>query len=190
VQVAGSVDEAHLRSMVGYLDRHHKRYLAELRDRQVALAVSRLPGAANLRRVLALHLCERVPPDSDLEISLRDLVRSVPGLGSVVWQARLPFWPRGAARCDGLAVGWQLILEADGRAWHTRVDDFVRDRWRDNLANVHGYDVLRFTYHQLVHHGRDCRSLLVAYITRRSGSGVRFPHLPARSFEEEVRHGA
>jgi hypothetical protein len=158
VQVAGSVDAVRLRSMVGHLDRHHKHYLAELRDRQIALAASRLPGAANLRHVLARHLDERVPPDSDLEVALRDLVRSVPRVGSVVWQARLPFWPRGVARCDGLAIEWPLILEADGRRWHTRVEDFERDRWRDNLANVHGYDVLRFTYNQLVHHTRDCRT--------------------------------
>ena len=57
---------------------------------------------------------------------------------------------------------------------NSRVDDFERDRDRDNLANVHGYDVLRFTYDQLTHHINDCRRMLVAYVARRSGSARPF----------------
>jgi hypothetical protein len=126
---------------------------------------------------------DTLPTDSDLEIALRSMVSTVCGIGTVVWQAPLPFWPRGGARCDGLAVDWPLILEADGRAWHTRVEDFDRDRWRDNLANVHGYDVMRFTYNQLTRHLGMCRSLLVAYVARRSGSHPPFGRLSAGSLE-------
>ena len=178
IQVARHLSVDRLRSMVGF-DRRDRRYLAELRDRQLALARSRLPGMKKLRLVLS-ELTDDVPPtDSDLEVELRTLVASVPALGAVVWQATLPFWTRGTARCDGLAIEWPLILEADGRAWHTRVDDFERDRERDNLANVHGYDVLRFTYDQLTHHLNDCRRMLVAYVARRSGSARPFQSLSA-----------
>jgi hypothetical protein len=181
IQVARHLSVEDLRAMVGFLDRHDRQYLAEVRDRQLALARSRLPGMKKVRLVLS-ELTDDVPPtDSDLEVVLRTLVASVPALGTVVWQAALPFWTRGTARCDGLAVEWPLILEADGRAWHTRVDDFERDRERDNLANVHGYDVLRFTYNRLTHHLNDCRRMLVAYVARRSGSHPPFPRLSAGS---------
>ena len=40
---------------------------------------------------------------------------------------------------------WRLVLEADGRSWHARLEDFDRDRARDNLAVANGYAVLRFT---------------------------------------------
>jgi very-short-patch-repair endonuclease len=40
----------------------------------------------------------------------------------------------------------RLIVEADGRRWHTRVADFDRDRWRDNEATANGYRTLRFTW--------------------------------------------
>ena len=170
VQIAPLSTLDRLRTVVHHFDRRDRNYLAELRDRQLALARSRLPGMKKLRAVLS-ELTDDVPPtDSDLEIELRTLAASVPALGPTVWQAPLPFWSRGSARCDGLATTWPLILEADGRAWHTRVDDFERDRERDNLANVNGYDVLRFTYNQLTRRRNDCRLLLVTYVARRVGS--------------------
>ena len=179
VQLARITSVERLRSVVHSFDRRDRRYLAELRDRQLALARSRLPGMKKLRIVLS-ELTDDVPPtDSDLEVKLRTLVASVPALGTVAWQASLPFWTRGTARCDGLAVTWPLILEADGRAWHTRVEDFERDRERDNLANVHGYDVLRFTYNQLTRHYHDCRRMLVAYIAQRVGSDPAFRRMSA-----------
>jgi len=174
VQVARALSLRRLRSLVHHFDRHDRRYLAELRDRVAAVARSRLAGIGRLRMILSELTDDVAPTESDLEVALRELVASVPAIGVVVWQAPLPFWTRGEARCDGLAIEWPLILEADGRAWHTRVDDFERDRERDNLANIHGHDVLRFTYNQLIHHRGDCRRLLVAYIAQRSGSARPF----------------
>jgi len=181
IQVARDLSVKRLRSMVGFLDRHDRRYLPELRDRQVALDRSRIPGMNRVRVVLAELGEDNPPTDSDLEIGLRQLVASVPRIGTVMWQAPLPFWPRGTARCDGLATAWPLILEADGRAWHTRVEDFERGRERDNLANVYGYDVLRFTYNKLTYRLADCRRMLVAYIAQRSGSRPWFPRFSAGS---------
>lgn len=42
-----------------------------------------------------------------------------------------------------------MVIEADGRRWHTRERDFVKDRRRDNLAVENGYVVLRFTFDDL-----------------------------------------
>ena len=56
---------------------------------------------------------------------------------------------------------WRLIIEADGRRWHTRVADFERDRRRDNHATANGYAVLRFTYRMLRDSPSECLSLIV-----------------------------
>lgn len=40
----------------------------------------------------------------------------------------------------------RLLLEADGRRWHTRERDFARDRARDIAATIAGYSTLRFTW--------------------------------------------
>jgi very-short-patch-repair endonuclease len=40
---------------------------------------------------------------------------------------------------------WNLVIEADGRHWHARVEDFEEDRRRDNELATRGIQVLRFT---------------------------------------------
>lgn len=44
---------------------------------------------------------------------------------------------------------WNLVIEADGRNWHARVEDFEEDRRRDNELATRGVQVLRFTYRML-----------------------------------------
>jgi very-short-patch-repair endonuclease len=56
-------------------------------------------------------------------------------------------WRSGAEhRVDFVCVERRLIIEVDGRRWHTRVQDFDNDLWRTNEAVAHGYRVLRFTW--------------------------------------------
>lgn len=50
---------------------------------------------------------------------------------------------------DGALVEAMLILEADGRRWHTRIADFKRDRARDKQAARAGWQTLRFCYEEL-----------------------------------------
>ncbi|HYF46031.1 MAG TPA: DUF559 domain-containing protein [Acidimicrobiales bacterium] len=50
---------------------------------------------------------------------------------------------------DAALVEAKLILEADGRRWHTRVADFRRDRERDKSAARDGWQTLRFCYEEL-----------------------------------------
>src|SRR5438128_1531487 len=64
-------------------------------------------------------------------------------------QATVPWWTPGEGRVDARPPDWRTIIEADGRRWHARVQDFASDRWRDNVAQAHGYRVLRFTYTHL-----------------------------------------
>lgn len=63
---------------------------------------------------------------------------------------------------------WRLILEADGRRWHTRRADFERDRARDNAAAAQGIAVLRFTWRMLTEDFDGCRRTLLATGATRS----------------------
>jgi very-short-patch-repair endonuclease len=66
-------------------------------------------------------------------------------------QATPPWWPTDDERLDVLIPSWRLIVEADGRQWHSRRRDFENDRRRDHIALVHDHRTLRFTHQQLVH---------------------------------------
>jgi very-short-patch-repair endonuclease len=54
------------------------------------------------------------------------------------------------------------LTEVDGRRWHTRRSDFERDRERDQRAQMHGFEVTRFSYRQLTHRPDHAREVLAA----------------------------
>lgn len=62
---------------------------------------------------------------------------------------------------DAYVPLWRLIVEADGRRWHTRKADFERDRVRDNAAAARGIGVLRFTYRMLTVTPDECRATIL-----------------------------
>lgn len=71
----------------------------------------------------------------------------------------------GVGLMDLLVDGW-LIIELDGRRWHTTQDVFMRDRRRDGAATAQGYTVLRFTYADVVHHWDRTLSTIRATLAR------------------------
>ncbi len=135
----GAVDDCLVRSAVS------------VGDLQVVLeriSGSRLKGTKAFRETIAGLTDDYVPTESELE---RMLLRAIddPRVANVNRQARLAWWPALPHRVDAVIPEWWLILEADGRAFHTKRADFERDRQRDNLAAAHGYRVMRFTYRAL-----------------------------------------
>lgn len=106
------------------------------------------------------------PSESALEDSLRRMVRRL-RLREVVWQPRLPWRTTTGERLDALLPESNVILEADGRAWHARLHDFDADRWRDNEAVANGLVVLRFTWVHLTHRFEDCLALTTNVVTGR-----------------------
>jgi hypothetical protein len=68
---------------------------------------------------------------------------------------------------DLYIAAWRLILEADGRRWHTRRADFERDRRRDNASAAQGLVVLRFTWQMLTTDFAGCQRLLLETGARR-----------------------
>jgi hypothetical protein len=181
VQLAAQRDARELGALVDDVGRTHRSLLPQLRERYVALARSRLPGIADLREVLDERGDGFVPPDGELGRHLRAVLASVPGLPPVEFEATPPWLELGRQRVDAVVDAWKLIVEADGRAWHTRVADFEYDRWRDNLALANGYVTARFTWLDLTTARVATRNLLVAIGADRSGLWRPDRALPARS---------
>ena len=173
VQLAALLDADALGALVDDVARSRRRVVPELRDRYVAIARSRLPGIGSLRTVLDARGPGSVPPASELERHLRRVLAAVRP-PSVDYEATPPWLERGSGRVDALVPAWRLVVEGDGRDWHTRVADFERDRWRDTTALAYGYATARLTWHQLVYQTTWCRNSLVAIGARRSGSGGSF----------------
>lgn len=107
-------------------------------------------GMKKLGRILAERGPGYVPPESKLERMLLKILRDA-GLPKPRLQAQLPWRTTLPSRCDALYEKERIILEADGRRWHTRVDQMAEDRRRDREAQNHGYRPYRFVYEELKH---------------------------------------
>ena len=109
------------------------------------------PGKLGLGKLVAL-LEERgpgyVPPASELERLLFEALSDA-GMEAPVRQFPLP--GRGVIEglVDAAYVPEKLILEADGRRWHTRTRDFPRDALRRNEAARVGWQTLGFLWDEL-----------------------------------------
>lgn len=131
--------------------------LAIILDR---VAGTRVAGLRRFRQVLA-----RIDPSSEgtasnlLEAILYQLLSS-PGVPGVDRQR--PFLLAHPARVDAYIPNWRMIVEADGRTWHTRQADFQSDRDRDNALAGLGIVVIRFTYQDLTRRFRSCLETLLA----------------------------
>lgn len=134
--------------------------LEATRDRYATLAPRGGRNLRALRNVLDRFGGGTLPSETELERRLRALVEQ-PEVPPVRWQAPFPGRDPGAQRVDGLIEEWRLVIEADGRAWHSRVEDFERDKRRDAEAAAAGYQTLRFTWHQLSSDADWCWNVLL-----------------------------
>jgi hypothetical protein len=137
----------------------HPSALGRLEDRFVTFAAGRRKGSADMRRILVARGEGYVPPTSELERLLRAML-DTPVLPPFDHEVPMPWWPDGGGRVDAYNAPCRLIVEGDGRAWHTRERDFVHDRRRDNLATANGHAVLRFTWSDLVERSEESRKLV------------------------------
>lgn len=133
----------------------------ELQERRHALDLARRPYIGLWRQLVDERSQDGwVHPESELESVLWQVLAGLPSQPELVRQATMPWWKPGEGRVDGLIPQWRTIVEADGRRWHARVHDFDADRWRDNVAQAHGYRVLRFTYTHLHHRPDEVRRIV------------------------------
>jgi very-short-patch-repair endonuclease len=131
-------------------------------------------------RVLMVLLDERgpgeEPPQSQLELSLFGLIRAA-RLPAPIRQFAFPgqVFTRGCV--DAAYPDARLILEADGRRWHTRIKDLARDHERDAEALRAGWATLRLLHEHIVDEAewtaqliRDTRARRIAQLTPNSTS--------------------
>ena len=149
VSLAGCVAPERVRGALHDATHADHRLLGQVQDRVVELTRTRLPGLPLLRELLAEIDDIGCPTQSELERIALDGIALVPGLPELIVQARPPWLDEGDERLDFLIPAWHLIIEPDGRAWHTRIADFDRDRDRDAEAAIHGYHVTRPTWRRL-----------------------------------------
>lgn len=119
------------------------------------------------------------PPGNELE-RLLDVLIDHPGVPPV--RRQLPLRLDVVSMIvDRYIPRWRLILEADGRRWHTRRADFERDRARDNAAAAGGLAVLRFTWQMLTRDMPGCRR------TPPDGSNPRLMSVPRSALSAAIR---
>lgn len=105
---------------------------------------SRMPGLPALKELVEGH--PGTPTDSDLETIVWQIIRAA-GLPLPVRQ----YWilderGRRVARADFVYVEQRLIIEPDGFGSHSKLDDWLHDRRRQNAVVRLGWTVYRVPY--------------------------------------------
>jgi very-short-patch-repair endonuclease len=91
-----------------------------------------------------LLLDSRAEPWSEAERRLHRLLRHA---GITGWKANRPIVLNDSTfYVDILFRKLKLVIEIDGRLYHTGTEVFETDRWRQNLLVLNGWFVLRFTW--------------------------------------------
>ena len=72
---------------------------------------------------------------------------------------------RGVGFVD-LVIGTALVIEVDGKKYHTDEGQFEKDRRRDARLSALGYRVLRFSYRQVFERWSEVRAAILAAIAR------------------------
>jgi very-short-patch-repair endonuclease len=103
------------------------------------------PGVVRLRRALEPRLRSRGVSESDLESRLLEVIR-LASLPEPEAQHRPPWLKHVNGRVDLSYPEKRLVIEGDSREWHGDELTFQADRERDNLAQLAGWRILRFTW--------------------------------------------
>lgn len=120
-------------------------------------------GSSVLRVLRHELLDDGLVPASTLERKARDLLDRE-GLSGYEMHF-VPPWSDGVTGTVDLAwTSANVIVELDGRRWHSVTQAQLTDRQRDRTANAHGWTVLRFGWQEVVERpsqvGAEIRSFL------------------------------
>ena len=114
--------------------------------RAMELTAARI-GNRNRRQLL---LDSRAEPWSKAERLFHRLLRNA---GITGWHANRPVvLDDSTFYVDILFRKLKLVIEIDGRLYHTGAEVFESDRWRQNLLVLNGWFVLRFTWAMIEEH--------------------------------------
>jgi very-short-patch-repair endonuclease len=131
-------------------DTHHARLTTytEVGSCMTSVARRGKPGIRRLARTLDQLTRTGATTMSTLE---RKLVELIDAAGLPRPRSQFPFPGRLFTNgcVDAAYVDAKLVIEADGRAWHTRIADIKRDHERDADAARHGWQTLRLLYENI-----------------------------------------
>ena len=161
-RLTAALEEAHYDRIVGYTE--------------VGRALVRLGEAGRHGAVLLAELLDERTGGRDLEQSalerlLSDLFDAA-GITDVTRQHPLPSLGQVRGLVDGLIPRGAVIAEGDGRRWHSRCADMVRDRERDLAAAEMGIQTLRFMHEQLTSDLEGCAAQLRRTVDLRASQGL------------------
>lgn len=149
IEVAANLKARRLGSLLDYLITERQTSLAQVATCLGEVAARGKRGVRTLGSVLDERGDGYVPPASWLEQRLLETLANA-GLPPPVRQIELP----GRGVVEGIVdAGYpeaRLLIEADGRRWHSRQVDQRWDRLRDGEAARVGWLTLRFFYEQIV----------------------------------------
>ena len=75
-------------------------------------------------------------------------------------------------RADFTFEGARLVIECDSRKWHDNDFSFLDDRRKERLLKARGYDLLRFTWAEIVHEPARVAAEIRTFLRQRGSSGV------------------
>jgi predicted transcriptional regulator of viral defense system len=108
------------------------------------------PGMATVAELLDDRCGAAVPAESRLE-QMMFTALAAGGLPAPVRQMRLPGGGPARGVVDAAYRDARIVIEADGRTYHSRLQDMRRDRERDAQVVQAGWVPLRFMYEQVLH---------------------------------------
>lgn len=141
----------------------------EIAERLAATARRGKPGVVKLRAVLAVRLGGKFVSDSTLETMALELIDDA-GVPLPTTQYRPPWLRKVNGRVDLAYVDEKVIVECDSMRWHGTPESFQLDRQRDNLAQLAGWIVLRFTWEDITKRPSNVIRIIHRALTKRSSS--------------------
>jgi very-short-patch-repair endonuclease len=120
--------------------------ISDLVDYAERAACRKVRGSARFKRLLAVRGDDEALAESEFES----------GFGRLMRKGKLPMGQRQVPR-DGVKNGrvdifypeQNLVIELDGRKWHSGRREKLRDRRYDNELNISGKRVLRLTWEDM-----------------------------------------
>ena len=120
-------------------------------------------GAAKVTRYLRERTVPPVYDLSELEWMFEQLLLRF-GLRLPIRQYRPPWFDGIRGVADYAVPKVKLIIELDGRSFHSTMQAFREDRRRDRLAREHGWTPIRYTYEEVRYRGEEVIAELRPYL--------------------------
>ena len=117
-------------------------------DHLEAIARKGKPGVRKLRKLLEVRLGANFVSDSTLEPRLLRVLGEA-GLPLPKTQFRPEWLKEMSGRVDLCHIDERIVIEGDSQRWHGTPEAFQADRVRDNLAQLAGWLILRFTWEDI-----------------------------------------